>query len=84
MNLLGCIDLTERHFSNAAADVLLAMLNERWTPLEMARVLTPKRGDGEIDLPANNSTSSVTILLYGDGDENAVAEAVDFISNIEV
>jgi acyl-CoA synthetase (AMP-forming)/AMP-acid ligase II len=84
MNLLGCIDLTERHFSNAAADVSPAMLNVRWTPLEMARVLTPKRGDGEVDRSANDSTSCVTILLYGDGYENAAAEAVDFISNVEV
>ena len=81
MNVLGCIDLTDEHFPpNTVAGVLPAMMNVRWTPLEIARVLIPKKGSGSPDGKTNNSISFVTILLYGYAYKNAADEAIQFIS----
>lgn len=71
MNLLACIDLTERHFSNMTNVILPAMMNVRWTPLEISRVLNPNDTKG-----TNASTLFVTAILYGVGYEKTAAEAI--------
>ncbi|KAL7512559.1 hypothetical protein ACHAXN_009600 [Cyclotella atomus] len=79
-SLLGCIDLTKLDFPNALNGIIPAMMNVRWTPLEIARVLSPKQNSSGDDNTTNHSsTSFVTILLYGDRYEKGAAEAIDCI-----
>jgi len=78
MNLLACIDLTERHFSNMTNVILPAMMNVRWTPVEISRVLNPTTKG------TNGSTLFVTTLLYGYGYEKAAAEAIMHMNKTSV
>ena len=78
-NVLSCIDLTQINFLDATSGIIPAMMNVRWTPLEIARVLSPKQNSNEDNIEMNILTSFVTILLYGDGYEKTAVDAVNFV-----
>ncbi|KAL7489344.1 hypothetical protein ACHAW6_014930 [Cyclotella cf. meneghiniana] len=92
MNLLGCMDLTEERYCNANGGALPAMMNVRWTPLEIARVLSPRSKTDHVapvrhthieDEVGSPSSSHVTVIIYGDGYEKAALEAIRYLTNGE-
>eukprot|EP00804_Cyclotella_cryptica_P000746 CCRYP_001015-RB/>CCRYP_001015-RB protein AED:0.04 eAED:0.04 QI:0/0.66/0.5/1/0/0/4/2183/650 len=96
MNLLGCMDLTDKHYCNTNSGPLPAMMNVRWTPLEIARVLSPRamtddrtsachsrRNDRDALRSILSSSMHVTVILYGEGYEKAATEAITYLNNTE-
>lgn len=90
LSMMGCIDLTHCSESNSSGDnkckleealsPLPAMINVRWTPLEIQRALrvhTDTNTKQTIDV----NQSHVTILLYCQGYEETAREAVHLMNS---
>lgn len=94
LSLLSCIDLTtrntEQHDDNDD-DVMLsslplplpAMINVRWTPLEIQRALRVHHATTDIGDGNDKQRHHVTILIYGEGYEKSAKEAVQLLKKCD-
>lgn len=89
LSILGCIDLTTT-CNDETTTILPAMINVRWTPLEMKRALSSSLSTNNNDGQYNNSRydgidddqrSHATIILYGRSYEDTAKEAVRLMND---
>lgn len=92
LSMLGCIDLTHCGVATSTGDdtckleealsPLPAMINVRWTPLEIQRALRVHTEDNtkKTKQIIDNKQRHVTILLYGQGYEETARQAVHLIN----
>ena len=87
LSLLGCIDLTtrnnEQHDDDDLPLPLPAMINVRWTPLEIQQALRVHHATTDISDGNDEQRHHVTILLYGEGYEKSAKEAVQLLKKYD-
>ena len=88
LSLLGCIDLTttrnnEQHDDEDLPLPLPAMINVRWTPLEIQQALRVHHATADISDGIDKKRHHVTILIYGEGYEKSAKEAVQLLKKYD-